>query len=389
MNTTPPNNGPRSNGSGSNGPGSNGPGDGAGSGSGDSANQDPRWDAFKDGQPEGDRPFNANNPYAQRGGDTPVAQSQPGAQPAQPNQTDQQGGAFGQVNNGGQNPYGQNPQGAPGQPQQPRHQQPGEQGMNAQPGTPNATGGPAGPNGPGGVEQKGKKGNTGALIAAAIGVVLILGIGTFVACQPGDDEEDAAAETSQTQAADTSSEKTTESSEDTATEETSESEGAEGTEDRDPSKGRPAGTVPFDELEDGDEITLGEGLGPGQEWGTYDGKIIAVPESVDNPGGPSDDLELAKQHAVYYAYQDLKSRAVVTHRLTDTSARYMQTFTPEVAEKAVEESDIDWNAIALVEAKKYKERWPDDPDDRLFGVLVEEDEFTEKEAQYAMDHLNR
>ena len=352
MNTTPPNNGPRSNG-----PGSNGPGDGAGSGSGDFANQDPRWDAFKDGSPEGDRPFNANNPYAQHGtGQQQGQRDQPGqpGQPVQPNQTGQQGGAFGQVNNGGQNPYGQNPQnpqGASGQPQQPGHQ-PNDQGMNAQPGTPNVSGGPAGPNGPGGVEQKGKKGNTGALIAAAIGVVLILGIGTFVAGQPGDDEEDTAAETSQTQAADTSSEKTTESSEDTATEESSESEGAEGTEDRDPSKGRPAGTVPFDELEDGDEITLGEGLGPGQEWGTYDGKIVAVPESVDNPGGPSDDLELAKQHAVYYVYQDLKSRTVVTHRLTDTSARYMQTFTPEVAQKAIDESDIDWNAIALVEAKK-------------------------------------
>ncbi|WP_459610423.1 Ltp family lipoprotein [Corynebacterium urogenitale] len=255
-------------------------------------------------------------------------------------------------------------------------------------------GGPFGPQGggyegPGGVEQNGKKGNKGVIAAAAIGAVAILGIGAFVACQPEDEEADPAAETSQSQEATTSTQESTEASETETAEQTSSEETAESEEELDPSQGRPAGSVPYDELEDGDEITLGEGLGPGQEWGTYDGKIVRVPEPVVNPGAPSADLKLAKEYAVYYAYQDLKSKVVVTERLTDTSARVMQTFTPEVAQKAVDESDIDWNAIALVEAKKYKERWPDDPDERLFGVLTEQDKFTVEEAQYAIDNLNR
>lgn len=400
MNTTPPNNGPRSNEPGDPHMG-NGPGNGAGPGSGNGANQDPRWDAFDDGQPKGDRPFNTNNPYAQHGGGNPQAQGQPGGQ---------QGSPYGQVNNGGQNPYGQNPQG------------PGQPGMNDGQGFGNGPGnGPT--NGPGhggglgtgaGMGAAGagaagsaathsdankKKGNKGAVIAAAVGGAMLLIIGGIAACQANDDEENAAAESSMSEPSETPTEAADESTEETTTEEVeSEEPTATGVEafqsefaEKDTSKGRPAGTVPFDELDDGDEITLGEGLGPYQEWGTYKGQVVRGPYSHNDDEDKtrdSSDLEEAKLDALFWAAGNEYSKARTIEALTRDRTR-TAVYPQDVAEKAVDAIDIDWNEVALARAKKYKERNPQDSNDDLFSALTSYDGFTPEEAQYAIDNLNK
>lgn len=71
------------------------------------------------------------------------------------------------------------------------------------------------------------------------------------------------------------------------------------------------------------------------------------------------------------------------------TSEYGEAYSPEAAQYALDNLDVDWNEQALKSAKNYQEIMPMS-DDGLFEQLTSEygDGFTPEQAQYAIDHLD-
>lgn len=65
---------------------------------------------------------------------------------------------------------------------------------------------------------------------------------------------------------------------------------------------------------------------------------------------------------------------------------YGEGFTAEEAQYAVDKASIDWNANAMFKALRYQKEWGLSAE-QIYIMLVSAEEFTEDEAQFAVDRL--
>lgn len=80
---------------------------------------------------------------------------------------------------------------------------------------------------------------------------------------------------------------------------------------------------------------------------------------------------------------------MAAHKTLETISEYGEQFTEEEAQYAVDHVDADWNANALEKAKIYRDTMNMSPaaiQDQLVSEYGEK--FTKEEAAYAVEHLN-
>ena len=87
------------------------------------------------------------------------------------------------------------------------------------------------------------------------------------------------------------------------------------------------------------------------------------------------------------SYSDLMhmSKAGIYDQLT---SEYGEKFSPEAAQYAMDNLEVDWNKNALEKARSYQDSMAMSPD-AIYDQLTSEygEQFTPEEAQYAVDNL--
>ncbi len=70
------------------------------------------------------------------------------------------------------------------------------------------------------------------------------------------------------------------------------------------------------------------------------------------------------------------------------TSEYGEGFSPEAAQYAVDNLDVDWNEVALESARSYQDHMSMSRD-AIYDQLVSEygEKFTPEQAQYAVDNL--
>ena len=89
------------------------------------------------------------------------------------------------------------------------------------------------------------------------------------------------------------------------------------------------------------------------------------------------------------SYSDIMnmSKAGIYKQLT---SEYGEKFTPEAAQYAIDNLEVDWKENALKKAKSYQETMAMSPS-AIYDQLISEygEQFTPEEAQYAVDNLDK
>lgn len=114
----------------------------------------------------------------------------------------------------------------------------------------------------------------------------------------------------------------------------------------------------------------------------------AAPVETQAPKAPEVPVEYKNALAKAKSYSDLMhmSKAGIYDQLV---SEYGEKFSPEAAQYAIDNLQVDWNANALEKAKSYQETMQMSPEairDQLISEYGEK--FTPEEADYAIQNLN-
>lgn len=135
-----------------------------------------------------------------------------------------------------------------------------------------------------------------------------------------------------------------------------------------------------------DTVTLEEGLPPGESEGVYRGQIVRPPDGMLE-ATRSTDLDEAKKDALYLAIQGKESKEKVKKKLISNLSRGAY-YPPEVAERAVNEIDVEWRELARLQGQNLLNIYNKYTDRDVRRVLQNSYEFTEEEVDYAVENLD-
>lgn len=141
------------------------------------------------------------------------------------------------------------------------------------------------------------------------------------------------------------------------------------------------------------------GSNPGSEQG--DTTNVKQTETVEKKEAPKekDEKEKVAKESVPIEYKSALKKAKIYSKTMYMSkagvydqltSEYGEKFSPESAQYAVDNLDVDWNENALKKAREYQNIMDMSPS-AIYDQLISQygEKFTEEEAQYAIDNLDK
>ena len=115
----------------------------------------------------------------------------------------------------------------------------------------------------------------------------------------------------------------------------------------------------------------------------------AAPQETERETTTSESVPREYRNALSKAETYVDMFHMSERRVYDQlTSEYGENFTPEAAQYAVDNLDVDWNEVALESAKSYQDTMAMSRD-AIYDQLVSDygEKFTPEQAQYAVDNL--